>query len=151
MEHSGFHSPEDAAMNGFPPGYRRVVASRVDGDDAYVLLNTGSDAQPYLYGANCHRRDGVWFESGSSNGPGWAQVYQAPDIGTLSFWDDAPAGVSRVRVKFDGALVEEVVRDRAFLVVWWRRPPPTIWPQVIEVEMGGRWAPTDGTRRGRLF
>jgi hypothetical protein len=142
IEHSGFQTPEDAAKNGFPPRYCRVVASRVEGNDAYVLLNTGSDAQPYLYGANCHRRGGFWFEGGSSNGPGWAQVDDASEVGTLSFWDDVPAGVSRVRVEFDGAVIEEIVRDRAFLVVWWRIPPPTTWPQLIEVEVGGRWVRT---------
>jgi hypothetical protein len=36
-----FESPEDAAMFGFPAKYCRVVASRVEGDDAYVLLVAG--------------------------------------------------------------------------------------------------------------
>ena len=28
----------------------RIVATRVDGDQAYVLLDTGTDTHPYLYG-----------------------------------------------------------------------------------------------------
>lgn len=125
---SGFDSPESAAMVGFPPKYCRPIATRVNGDDAYVLLNTGSVTQPYLYGVNCRRESGRWLERGSANGPGWEQPGHDPDVGTLSFWDDAPVGADMVRVEFDGRIVEEPVIDRAFLVVWWRVPAPQDWP-----------------------
>ena len=34
MRDDGFDSPESSAMDGFPPKYCRVIASRVNGDDA---------------------------------------------------------------------------------------------------------------------
>lgn len=101
MSDSGFDSPESAAMVGFPPKQCRVVASRVNGDNASVLLNTGSREQPYLYGINCRRENGRWFEGGSANGPGWEQTGHDPDVGTLSFWDDAPVDEDMVRVEFE--------------------------------------------------
>ena len=36
-----FETPEFAAMAGFPAMYCRVAASCRDGDDAYVVLDTG--------------------------------------------------------------------------------------------------------------
>jgi len=139
MNDSGFDSPEGAAMNGFPPEHCRVIASRVNGDEAYVLLNTGSSAQPYLYGVNCHRENGRWFEGGSGNGPGWAQTGQDPEVGTLSLWDDAPPGAEMVRVEFEGDLIEEPVREGAYLIVWWRVPPPRDWPRVTGFRIAGHW------------
>ena len=104
-EHS-HDSPESAAMTGFPDAHCRVVSSRVLADDAYVLLDTGSPGQPYLYGVNCHRKDGQWFEGASSNGPGWEQTAHDPDLGTLSWWGDAPAGADFIRVAFEGTVID---------------------------------------------
>jgi hypothetical protein len=59
-------------MDGFPIEHCRVIASRIQDDDAYVLLDTGSQGQPYLYGVNCVRSAGRWHETSSGNGPGWA-------------------------------------------------------------------------------
>jgi hypothetical protein len=83
MSQGGFDSPEVAAMSTFPAEHAYVVAARTQGDDAYVLLNTGSHEQPYLYGVNCRRRAGRWHESGSGSGPGWEQTADDPDVGTL--------------------------------------------------------------------
>ena len=55
MSDDGFDGPEHAAMLGLPMKYCRVVASRVNGDDAYVLLNTGSSEQPYLFNRERHQ------------------------------------------------------------------------------------------------
>jgi len=126
-------------MNGFPPKHCRVIASRIQGDDAYVLLNTGSDGHPYLYGANCSRRNGRWFEGGSSNGPGWSQTGDNPDVGTLSVWDEAPGGAEYVRVTFQGGLIDEPVKEGAYLLVWWRVPFPETWPRVVAFQVNGRW------------
>ena len=139
MSDDGFGAPEDAAMVGFPTAYCRVVASRENGDDAYVLLNTRSSEQPYLYGANCRRENGRWFEGGSSNMAGWEQTGHDPDVGTLSFWDDAPAEADMVRVEFDGRIVEEPVIDGAYLLVWWRIPVPRDWPRVTAFRIAGNW------------
>ena len=53
MAELGHDSAESAAMEGFPKAHCRVVASRMFEDDAYVLLDTGSLGQPYLYGSRC--------------------------------------------------------------------------------------------------
>lgn len=139
MKDGGYATPEQAAMVGFPPQHSRVVASRVDEDLAYVLLNTGSAERPYLYGVNCRREDGRWFEGSSSNAPGWSCAGDDPDVGTLSFWDDAPAGADMVRVEFQGRVIEAPVVDRAFLVVWWRVRPPDDRPQAVAFRVNGRW------------
>jgi hypothetical protein len=141
MVELGHDSPESAALVGFPKGHCRVVASRTSEDDAYVLLDTGSPRQPYLYGSTCYRRDGQWFEAGSSNGPGWAQSGHDPDLGTLAFWGDAPDGIDTVRVEFEGTISEESVRHGAYLLIWWRVPAPTEWPRIVAIHENGAWKP----------
>ena len=148
MTDSGFDSPERAAMVGFPPKYCRPIAIRVNGDDAYVLLNTGPSTQSYLYGVNCRRENGRWFEGGSANGPGWEQTGQDPDVGTLSFWDEAPVDADMVRVEFDGRIVEEPVIDLAFLVVWWRVPAPQDWPRAQAFRIAGGWIDSAAVHAG---
>jgi hypothetical protein len=139
MSDRGYDSPERAAMVGFPPEHCRVVASRVEGDAAYVLLDTGSRGQPYLYGVNCSRANARWFEGTSGNGPGWAHVGDDPEVGILSLWGEAPPEAERVRVEFQGDVFEEPVGDGVYLTVWWRVPPPRDWPRVIAFRIGGRW------------
>jgi hypothetical protein len=117
-------------MDGFPAEYCRVVVARMHEDDAYVLLNTGSTAQPYLYGVNCRRENGRWFEGSSGNGGGWQQTGDDPDVGTLSVWGDAPAGVAVVWVEFEGNSIAAPVSDGAYLMVWWRVPAPRRFPRV---------------------
>jgi hypothetical protein len=134
----GFDSPESAAMNGFPATHCSVITSRTQGDDAYVLLNTGSGA-PYLYGVVCGRRNGQWFERGSSNGPGWEQTAHDPDVGTLSFWGEAPAGADMVRVGCAGEEIEELVTQGVYLLVWWRVRSPVDWPRITAFRLAGAW------------
>jgi hypothetical protein len=144
MTTEGYDSPESAAMEGFPPAHCRVVASRVSGDYAYVLLNTGSRSQPYLYGANCICEHGRWFEQGSSNSPGWQGADDPPYLGNLSFWGDAPQGAHAVRVIFEDQTVEESVVDGAYLLVWWQVPRPSEWPRVSAFRIDGVWTPQPG-------
>jgi hypothetical protein len=141
MTELGHDSAESAAMESFPKAHCRVVASQTFEDDAYVLLDTGSPGQPYLYGSTCYQRGGRWFEAGSSNGPGWGQTRHDPDLGTLSFWGDAPAGIDAVRVKFDSTIREEPVRHGAYFLIWWRMPAPTEWPRIVAVRENGAWKP----------
>jgi hypothetical protein len=149
MNHDdGFDSPESAAMVDFPPKFCRVIASRVNGDDAYVLLNTGSTAHPYLYGAHCRRETGRWLEQGSSNSAGWAPTGHDPDVGTLSCWGQAPAGADMVRVEFGGDIVDEPVSEGAYLVVWWRVPAPQVWPRLGAFRIAGRWVDSAGAHAG---
>ncbi|HEY7476487.1 MAG TPA: hypothetical protein VH679_15810 [Vicinamibacterales bacterium] len=118
----GYDSPEAAAMEGFPAKYCHVVAIRVNGDEAYVLLDTGPAGRPYLYGVNCGRRGGRWFGGASGNGPSWSLSDERTGLGTLSVWDEAPPAADRVRVEYDGQVIEEPVREGAYLVVFWNRP-----------------------------
>lgn len=128
-------------MSTFPPEYCSVVAARSHGDDAYVLLDTGPVGRPYLYGVHCRRTDGRWEEGYSSNGPGWTQTDDDLEVGTLSYWNDAPLGVDFVRVVFGGAVLDEPVRNGAYFLVWFRVPFPSEWPRVIAVCVSGRWEP----------
>lgn len=141
MSDGGHSSPERAAMAGFPEAHCRVIASRNLADDAYVLLDTGSPGQPYLYGVNCHRREGQWFESGSSHGPGWEQTGHDPDVGTLSLWGDVAEGVDFVRVVFNGVVIDEPVQPAVYRLVWWRVPCATEWPHVVATRANGAWKP----------
>jgi hypothetical protein len=59
----------------------RRILTRVNGDDAYVLLNTGSSTQPFLYGVSCHRENGRWLERDGANGPGWERTVTIPTLG----------------------------------------------------------------------
>ena len=127
-------------MTGFPARYCHVVASRVNGDDAYVLIETGSDGNSYLCGVTCVRRDGSWREWGSGNGGGWSP--SGPDyvdLGTLSFWGEARRDADMVRIVFGGKTIEEPVKDGAYLAVWWRTPSPDEWPRIEAFHVGGEW------------
>jgi len=140
MSISTFDSPQDAAMCDFPAKYCRVAASRVEVDDAYVLLDTGSDGHPYLYGVNCSQRDGRWLESGSSNGPGWSQAGPDDRLGTLVVWGEAPPDAEMVRLAFEGTAIEERVNNGVYLAVWWRtRCPEESWPRVEGFRIRGMW------------
>ncbi len=141
MDTEGFDSPELAAMSTFPPQHCRPVAWRTSGDDGYVVLNTGTREQPYLYGVHCHREGGLWYEGDSSNGGGWRQTGHDPDVGTLTMWDDAPADVTAVRIQFGDEVIEEPVSDGAYLHVWWNVPCPFEWPHVVAVCVNGVWEP----------
>ncbi len=133
-------------MDGFPPNHCRVIASRIEGDDAYILLSTGSNAPPYLYGVNCGRKNGRWLEGGSANGPGWEQTGHDPDVGTLSLWGKAPTGADMVRVQFEGNPVEQTVTEGAYLFVWWRVAPPQDWPRAAGFRIDGRWVRSEDDR-----
>ena len=139
MEDKGYDSPDRAATAGFSEAHCRAVASQVYEDNAYVLLDTGSPGEPYLYGADCCRINGRWFELGSRNGSGWHQTGDDPAVGTLSLWDEVAEDVEAVRVMFNGSTSEHPARDRAYLAVWWRVPPPVEWPAVVGVRKHGVW------------
>lgn len=130
-------------MVGFPAKYCRVVASRVNGDDAYVLIETGSDGNSYLYGVSCIRRDGGWHEGASGNAGGWSPAGPDDDaLGTLTFWDEAPRDADMVRIVFGGETVEEPVVDGAYLAVWWRTPFPNgRGPRIEAFRINGEWRP----------
>jgi hypothetical protein len=68
---SGFATPEEAALDGWPAASKaRVVSVTVKGDRAEVVLDTDPH---YPYWVYCVRRNGAWIEGVSGNGPtaGW--------------------------------------------------------------------------------
>lgn len=138
MDH--YDTPQDAAMVGFPPQHCRVVGVRIDGDEAYVLLDAGSRNQRYLYGVNCARERAGWREGSSGNGGGWSLTDAAGDLGTWSLWDEAPAGADAVRVEYDDVASEHPVHEGIYLVVWFRRPLDPA-PRVTGFRIAGRWQP----------
>jgi hypothetical protein len=154
---ASYATPVDAVLAGFPPGAVRVVAWAAQDIDAYVLLDTGSRGQPYLYGVNCHRGEDAWEEGGSGNGPGWTAVPGDDLVGTLVLWDDAPAGADRARVAFGGSELEVAASDGVYLAAWWRVPEAELprvgdlpgaeslsSPRAVEYRINGKWVPANG-------
>jgi hypothetical protein len=78
---------------------------------------------------------------GSSNGSGWHQTGDNPDLGTLSMWDEVGEDVEAVRVVFNGTTSEHPAGHRAYLAVWWRVPQPVEWPSIVAYRVGGVWRP----------
>src|SRR5262245_51962923 len=139
LEREGYDSPEQAAIGRRAFAAVRVVASQVHDNNAYVLLDAGSETQPYLCGSICSRRDGRWFELASKNGPGWSH-FSPDNLATMSFWGKAPAGADMVRVLFKKRLREEPVVHSAYFVVWWQEPyDEKEWPVVHSFRIRGNW------------
>lgn len=145
MRFAIFPTPEDAAMDGFPGVPCRVVASAREGDDAYVVVDTGPVGHPYLCGVALARGGGGWSEVASGNGPGWTAAGGAHDLGTVHLWGRAPEGATRVRAAFTGDVRERPVSGGFFLVAWWRVPAPDGPAARVEAfQVAGRWQPASG-------
>ena len=143
-ERQGYASPEAAALAGFPEKAARLIASCADGDDAYVLLETGSDTQSYLYGVNCSRVNGRWQEGASGNGGGWSQAGSDPALGTVAAWNEAPPEADAVRLEFAGVVQDVPVTHGVYLAVWWRVPCPEVWgPRLEAYRIKGAWIPAE--------
>jgi hypothetical protein len=101
-----------------------------------MLLNTGSEERPYLYGGTVRRENDGWRDGTSGNGSGWTRD---EELGVLSFWAEAPAGADAVCLRWNGELREVPVRASAYLATWWRVHPPEAWPEVVGFRGCGRW------------
>jgi hypothetical protein len=141
MESTSFPTPEAAAMQGFSDAHCRIAASPADGDDAYVLLDTGPEGHPYLYGACVRRTEGGWVPGSDGNGDGWTLTDGESGVGTATAWGEAPAGADRVRVVFGGETREAPVEGGVYLVAWWRVPAPDDLPRVDALRIDGSWVP----------
>jgi hypothetical protein len=141
MRFAAFPTPEEAFMDGFPGTACRVVASAREGDDAYVVLDTGPDGHPYLYGG-CLRREGRgWTQGSDGNAPGWTLTDADHDLGTAVTRGAAPRGTVRVRARFGEAVREAPVANGVYLVAWWRVPRPDQPPRAEAFLVDGRWVP----------
>lgn len=123
-----------------PGEHSRVVATRVDGDQAYVLLDTGTESHPYLYGVAYTRHEGAWREVSSGNGCGWSATGVDGELGTWSLWDEVAEGIDRVRVDFAGEASEHPVEGRVYLIAWFKRPARPA-PVVTAFRVDGKWVP----------
>lgn len=141
MEATVHPTPEAAALSSFPAAHCRVAASLAEGDDAYVLLDTGPAGAPYLYGGTAIRQEGGWVEGTDGNGPGWTLADPDRGLGTASAWGQAPEGANRVRIAFGGELREVAVAGGVYLAAWWRVPFPERLPRAEGFRIGGRWVP----------
>lgn len=124
----------DAAIRvAFPPQHVRVIASRAEGSDAYVLFDTGSPQQPYLYGVCFEQRDGLWYEGTSGNGGGWSSTGDSQsNLGTWALWGDAARGTDMVSAEINGVVSDHPVVNGVYLAVWFRRPfEPK--PRIVDV------------------
>jgi hypothetical protein len=63
-----FPTPEAAAMEGFPAAHCRVLAVDLNGEDGFVVLDTGPEDYRYLYGGTVKRVDGGWVGGCDGNG-----------------------------------------------------------------------------------
>lgn len=136
-----YDTPEEAAMSGFPAQACTVVAAAREGDDAYVLIDTGPSGHPYLYGVCVAREGRGWAEGSSGNAPGWTLTGGDEDVGTLTEWGEAPSNATRVRVAWNSETREAPVARGAYLVAWWRVPYSEDSPRVKAFLVGGRWIP----------
>ena len=73
-----FPTPEAAAMDGFPTEHCRVLAVDADGDDAFVVLDTGPTEYRYLYSGTVERVGDGWIGGIDSNGGGVRKIGHAP-------------------------------------------------------------------------
>ena len=133
-------------MDGFPGVACRVVASAREGDDAYVVVDTGPAGHPYLYGVALAREDGGWSEVASGNGGGWTVAGGSDELGTLHLWGEAPAGADRVRAVYGTDVRERPVSGGTYLVTWWRVPADGPAARVEAFRVGGRWHPAPAGR-----
>ena len=136
-------SPEAAAMASFPAAHCRVVASAADGDDAYVVLDTGPTAYRYLYGLSAAREADGWRDGTGGNGPaaGWVLADEAGERGTAYIYGEAPDGATRARATLGADVREAAVAGGVYLVVWFRAPADVPTPTLVAFEVGGRWTP----------
>ena len=141
----GHDSAEGAALAGMSAG-AHVLASVSHADDAYVLLDAGTESRRYLYGVNCSRRLGRWFEGSTGNGGGWSSTTHGggePNLGTWSIWDDAPDGADLMRIARGEETIEVPVQKGVYLAAWWRQSPESDSPRVQGARINGEWTALD--------
>jgi hypothetical protein len=143
MSASGYDTPEEAAMFGFPRAHVRVVALVQDSDHAFVVLDTGSPGAPYLYGGTVHRIAGRWQGGSDHNGGGvgWTVTESGQELGVVTIWDEAPAGAEAARVRWRSVERDVPVNAGGFLAAWWREPYPDDdeWPTLVAFRVSGQW------------
>ena len=137
-----FPTPEAAAMEGFNSEHCRVLAVELDGDDGFVMLDTGPPRSPYLYGGTVKREFGGWSGGIDSNGGGigWTSTEPDRDVGVVHVCGEAPEGADAVRVSWRGTSRESPVRNGIVLLTWWQeKNPQRAYPRVVAYRVGDEW------------
>jgi len=135
-----FETSVAAALAGIPSHAIRVLAVRESETDAYVLFDARPGGPSYEYGVHCFRKANGWHEGSSGNGCGWTSTDLERELGTISDWDRAPAGATRVRFTYLGQSSEVPVENGYYLATWWRMPcPEHEWPRLDAFLVSGNW------------
>jgi hypothetical protein len=139
---SGFPTPEDAAMDGFPAAHCKVLAVDVDGQDGFVVLDTGPIQYRYLYSGTVKRTSDGWQSWSDSNGGGmrWSATDLEAEIGVVAVCDEAPPDANAARVEWRREVRETPKRNGVYLVTWFREPfPEAPWPRVTAFHTSEGW------------
>ena len=131
-------------MHGFPSAHCRVLAVEVDGNDGFVLLDTGPADYRYLYAGTVARMPGGWRGGTDSNGGGtrWTRTDDENEVGVVAVYGEAPAAAIEVRVEWRGETRQALVQNGVYVVTWWREPfPEQSWPVVTDFRIGDVWTP----------
>lgn len=137
---SGYDTPEEAALSGYPPQHVRLLACRESGDHAVALIDARPDGPPYPYVEQLHRTDGRWRASSSGNGEGgWCSTSDDGELGYAWAIGEAPDGVDRVRVIFGEQIQEEPVAHGFWLSAWWSQPFDGTFPYLVAYRRNGTW------------
>jgi hypothetical protein len=129
-------------MSGFPADHCRVLTSVVKGNAAFVVLDTGSAENRYLYAGTAERIAGGWIDGVSSNGPsaGWTRTGREGDRGIAYIYDEAPSGADRVQAALGDDVREVPVLNGVYLATWWGVPASEeATPGLVAFRVAGAW------------
>lgn len=117
---TSFSTPEEAARGNLREEYVRVVGVAVRGDQAVVAQVMNADGYPSAYEVEtcmCSRTKAGW-EGGSSSNGNMTFIPTGDNRCTVVWWDEAPVGVSVVRIRLGDEEQEVCVRDGFFFVTF---------------------------------
>ena len=127
-------------MPRFPAEQCRVVAVAIEGDDAFVVIDTASADKPQFHGTAVSRDAGRWVAGGSSNADaGWTRTDVKDDLGVVYLWDTAPLGVTAVHVEWRGLAQDVPVQNGVYLATWWRQYADDEVPTATAFRWGDDW------------
>lgn len=134
-DHVTHARPEDAARDGTPERYARVLGSSTspDGGHALVLLGMHEPPQIYPYLVACCRDDEGWSEASGANANMWHPTGGDEDRprGGIGIWDEAPPGARSVTVRFRSAEHRVPVVEGFYFFATWGLPPSALNEPVI--------------------
>ena len=129
IEYRRFATPEEAALASYPAPAEATVTQSAQADDAAgVLVSTSG----YEYMVQCFRDERGWHDTGGGTMTwGWSPYPgDGPyDVGAVIASGIAPAGASRVRVRWHGYERDSAVGPAGWMVVIARVPLDELGPR----------------------